>query len=433
MLNALIIICGKIASKTVKTLGLGHGSTWPGHLALKINPNFVRDMLKTSDIKTIIIAGTNGKTTSSLMLRSVLESDGKKVLHNESGANLINGIASTLLLNASLGGKIEADYAVFEVDENALPKVLKQVSPDYILLLNLFRDQLDRYGEVATVAEKWKSSFETLPDKTILVANADDPKIAYLGMMKKNTVFFGLPKKQMSTTRDHIATDSTYCPRCHKRLYYNSIAYSHLGDWHCPACDLKRPSIAEVKEIPLSLAGIYNLSNAHGIIELSRKLGTHMDVIANSLSDIQPAFGRQEKIIVQNKITQIFLSKNPTGFNESLATIAQQKGKYIFFVLNDGAADGTDVSWIWDIDMEQHLDSYKGITISGTRAYDMGLRILYASRKPITQSKWQVVDSLEDAIFKAIDILPENETLYILPTYTAMLEVRKILTGKKIL
>lgn len=433
MRNIGLIWLGKLGSKISKQLHLGHGSTWPGHIALRLNPNFVKQMLKDSSVKIIFIAGTNGKTTSARMLRTILEADGKRVIHNESGANLLNGIASILLLKSSLSGKFKADYAIFEVDENILPRLVKEISPSYILLLNLFRDQLDRYGEVDTIAAKWQNALNSLPEKTVLVANADDPRIAYLGMQRKNTIFFGLTTQKKSAKELKHAVDSTYCPKCGTKLTYKTVYYSHLGDWYCPHCTLKRPDISISKDINISLSGTYNLSNAHGIIALSRQLGTLEGTIAKALEKVTPAFGRQEKIIIKDKVAQLFLSKNPTGFNESLRTISELGAKHILLILNDRIADGRDVSWIWDIDFEPFLRDFNHITISGDRTYDMGLRLKYTSNEPMANSQWQIEENLEKALHTALSSLPKDEMLYILPTYTAMLEVRKILTGKKIL
>lgn len=434
MKNRSIILGGKLASKLIRILGIGHGSTVPGHIALKLNPHFLRDISRQAHLKIIIIAGTNGKTTSSRMLRTVLEADGKQVIHNESGANLQNGIASALLLASSPTGKLTATYAVFEVDENALPLILKEVTPSYVLLLNLFRDQLDRYGEIDTIARKWQDAIDALPEKTVIVANADDPKTAAIGMSRKNSVFFGLDAKDARKNTAEYAADSIHCPNCGAKLKYKKIFYSHLGDWFCPNCGLKHPDSSVSKDIKISLSGTYNLSNAHGIIALSRQLGTQEGVIANALRSVTPAFGRQEKITVAGKKIQLFLSKNPTGFTESLRTIADFSAKHIMLILNDRIADGTDVSWIWDIDMESYLPSFSHITVSGDRVYDMALRIKYASDdQQMANSKWLIEDNLEKALSTALEQLPKDEVLYILPTYTAMLEVRKILTGKKIL
>jgi UDP-N-acetylmuramyl tripeptide synthase len=445
MKNAAVIVLGKLISTAIKAGNLGNGSTWPGHLALRVNKHFIRDLLRDSDTKTIIIAGTNGKTTSALMLRTILEQSGKKVLHNESGANLMNGIASTILLQSTPTGKLDAAYAIFEVDENALPQVLQEVSPAYLLLLNLFRDQLDRYGEIDTIAEKWQNAIKELPEDTIIIANADDPKIAYLGLLRKNSKYYGLGKEHAVSGLQTHAVDSVHCPKCGTELTYSAVYYSHLGDWHCPHCGLKRPDIKLSKHINLSLSGTYNLSNAHGIIEVARELSTQEDMIANSLKNFVPAFGRQEKFTLDGKKLQIFLSKNPTGFNESLRTIAELNGRHVLFVLNDRIADGKDVSWIWDIDMETFLPKFSSITISGDRAYDFALRIKYSREefqifpqgdylpRRVANFKFQIKEKLEEAVLSSLEMLPKNETLFILPTYTAMLDVRKILTGKKIL
>ena len=201
MLTQTLISIGKIISKISKTLNRGNGSTWPGHIALKGNPNFIKNILSNSSTKVIIVAGTNGKTTTSSLIKTGLEKNGKTVIQNMSGANLLNGVASAILLHTNAQGKLTQDFAIFEVDENALPLVLQQITPEYLLLLNLFRDQLDRYGEINSIEQKWQTEISKLSDKTKLILNADDPQIAYLGINAKykHTVYFSLDDKKNSS------------------------------------------------------------------------------------------------------------------------------------------------------------------------------------------------------------------------------------------
>lgn len=439
-MNLVLIYFGRLLSFTAKKFNLGSGSTWPGHIALGVNKNFIKQVLKKNNTKIILVAGTNGKTTTSSMIQSILKADGKKVIHNASGANLLNGIASTLILKANAFGKVNADFAIFEIDENALPQVLEELTPDYLLLLNLFRDQLDRYGEVHSIAARWEDELKKLPKETTVLLNADDPEIANLGNITTATpYYFGLYNKSKEIHEEHTA-DSTYCPHCGNKLTYTSQTYSHLGDWRCAKCGLKRPKVSFEDAPYFPLFGTYNKYNTIAAVALARRISIREEVIENALKDFTPAFGRQETLIVDGKKVQIFLSKNPTGFNESLRTVKELGAKHALFVLNDRIADGTDVSWIWDVDMDILLPSLETITISGDRAYDMALRVKYSD---ITQnaklknqnrnSKTKSFDNLEDAIRVPLEELPENETLFILPTYTAMLEVREILTGKKIL
>lgn len=439
MQNFLLILFGKILAFISQALNLGHGSTWPGHIALLVNKKFIQNILKKSNTKIVLIAGTNGKTTTGKLIQTLLEKDGKRVFQNEAGANLLNGIASSLLLHCSIGGKLRYDYAVFEVDENSLPLVLKKLTPDYLILLNIFRDQLDRYGETDVIANKWEKAIKKLPSSTILILNADDPQIAFLGhSVSSKAYYFGLDDKKLHQKTPQHAVDSTYCPNCKHKLQYKTVYFSHLGDWQCNKCGYKRPKLNASFSSVYPLKGVYNRYNTHAATLFGKLNNVNNETIEQSLKEFKPAFGRQEIIELDGKKVQIFLSKNPTSFNESLRTIIEKKAKYILIVLNDRIPDGRDVSWIWDVDLEQINPSMK-ITISGDRLYDMALRMKYAMQNfprsgiLLRETKFQIEENLKSAIHIALDQTPKSETLYILPTYSAMLEVRKVLTGKSIL
>lgn len=435
-MNLLLVFLGKSIVFIIRLLNLGNGSTWPGHIALNINKNFIKDLLKTRDkrLKTILIAGTNGKTTTGKLIQTILEKNGKKVFQNESGANLLNGIASSMLLHSSILCRISYDFAIFEIDENTLPLILKEISkPDFILILNLFRDQLDRYGEVNMIASKWNKSLATLKSSTTLILNADDPQVAFLGKnFKSNVLYFGLDSQKSKNEKYQHASDSTYCPNCNEKLTYNSVYFSHLGDWECKKCGLKHPTKTFILSPHYPLLGTYNEYNTNAAVLLAEEIGFKKEKIKTALKDFKPAFGRQEILQINGKKVQIFLSKNPTGFNESLKAISSLKAKNLLIILNDRIPDGRDVSWIWDVDVEDFIYSFDNITISGERLYDMALRIKYA-QNAIQDSLFTVQENLEKAIVFSLAKTPKNETLYILPTYSAMLETRKILTGKKIL
>jgi len=463
MLNLLLIMLGKTIVIISRLFNFGHGSTWPGHFALNLKKNFIKDIIKLNPhLKIILIAGTNGKTTTGKLIKTILERGKYRVFQNESGANLLNGIASSMLLHSSILSTINYDYAIFEIDENTLPLVLNEVTSSYLILLNLFRDQLDRYGEVNTIASKWKKALEKLPAKTQLILNADDPQVAYLGIQKEQfsasvntnppqgcTLYFGLNDKKLFQTKRQHAVDSTYCPKCSSKLHYHSICYSHLGNWECRTCQFKRPTNIFSTPPQSTLIGTYNYYNILATTLVTKKIGVSDATINKSLKTFTPAFGRQEILKFDGKKAQIFLSKNPTSFNESLRTIKSLGAKEILFVLNDQIPDGCDVSWIWDVDFENYIDNFKHIIVSGDRCYDMGIRIKYArtqnsnvkSQKylakpdPASQDKSRVkiYEKLDDAVRNGLSNVKDNETLYILPTYSAMLEVRKILTGKKIL
>lgn len=441
-MNSLLILLGKLISAINRFLNSGSGSTWPGHIALSLNKNFIRNILKNSKTKIILIAGTNGKTTTGKLIQTILEKNGKKVFQNTAGANLLNGIASTLVLHSTVVGRLNYNFAIFEIDENTLPLILKEITnPDFIILLNLFRDQLDRYGEVNTIARKWSTALKNLNNKTTLLLNADDPQVAHLGLHPEgvNVIYFGINPKNNTNKIQH-ASDSTYCPNCGKKLIYKFAYFSHLGDWSCKKCGFKHPQETFISAPIYPLSGIYNKYNTNATVLLAKELGFSKEKILSALKDFKPAFGRQEILNIDGKKVQIFLSKNPTSFNESLRTIASLNAKNLLLVLHDRIPDGRDVSWIWDVDFEEYIPKFKNISVSGDRTYDMALCLKYASgnqnlkgKSQNYNSKFKIYDDLKNAIKESLKSLSANETLYILPTYSAMLEVRKILTGKKIL
>lgn len=443
MINIFLVIFGKLLSGLFRLLNLGNGSTWPGHIALKANKHFIHDILSKSEIKTILIAGTNGKTTTSKLVLTGLEKNGKTVIQNQSGANLLNGIASTLIQKSNNKGEIKQDFAIFEIDENALPLILKEIVPDYLILLNLFRDQLDRYGEVNTIVDNWKKSIQKLPKETNLILNADDPQIAYLAKSTNAKVeFFGLQNSQFNNKSQHAA-DSAHCPKCGEKLVFDGMAFSHLGNWHCTKCGLKRPEVVSEKFSIYPLPGLYNKYNVLAASTLLKQTGLTTEQITHSFIDFKPAFGRQEIVEYKNRKIQVFLSKNPTSFNESYTTIQElggpaprspkdEVGKTLLLILNDRIPDGRDVSWIWDVDLAD-INRFKNIIISGDRVYDMALRLKYELGSMKNEVGIKTYEDLRQAIDEGVKLIDESETLFILPTYSAMLEVRQILTGKKIL
>lgn len=438
-MNLLLIYFGKLLSFIVRTFNLGNGSTWPGHIALELNPKFIKQILKNKKTKIVFVIGTNGKTTTSSLIKTILEKDGKKVLHNASGANLLNGVASTLILGSNIFGKLNKDFAIFEVDENAFPHVAKEITPDFVVALNLFRDQLDRYGEVNTIGKKWKESVAKLPQSTTLILNADDPEIAFLGEKAEQRVYyFGLSEKNTNKETDHAA-DSLYCPICSSKLIYSKVYFSHLGNWSCKKCGFRHPLMTITSSPIYPLDGLYNKYNVHAALLVATVLSVPKEIVKAALEDFAPAFGRGETIKYKGHKVRLFLSKNPTGFNQTIDTVIELGAKIVLVALNDRVADGEDVSWIWDVDFEKLVDSVENIIITGDRAEDMGLRVKYAESQMSTpiksesNGKWQIEKDYSVALELAINKLSGDEVLYILPTYTAMLDLRKIIGGKKIL
>ena len=427
-MNILLILLGKFLSFLSGVLNLGNGSTWPGHIALSINSNFASDILKNSKTTVVFVTGTNGKTTTTKLIETILEKNGKSVFVNQSGANLLNGLASSLIIESDNNGRINKNFAVFEIDENALIRVSKKIKPDYLIALNLFRDQLDRYGEVDTISKNWEVIYNELKDNTKFILNADDPRIAYLGMLPGvNVQYFGLNDFSLKNEIPQDAGDSTLCPKCSSKLKLNPVYYSHLGNWSCPNCKLKRPQLSIEKLHRYPLEGVYNMYNVLAASLFAKNIGINEKDIETSLIGFKPAFGRQEELIIENKKVKFFLSKNPTSFNESLRTINNLGAQYLLIILNDRIPDGRDISWIWDVNFEMLINSDIKLFAAGDRAYDMELRLKYAELKPAT------FEDLPKSISSSLANIPEGETLFILPTYSAMLETRKILTGKKIL
>ena len=419
-----------------KTFNLGAGQTWPGEIALKFDKNILK---KIAPEKIILVAGTNGKTTTSLLIKTILEKNGQSVVYNKSGANLLNGIVSSLLISP------KAEWGVLECDENTLPQILKQITPDIVVLLNLFRDQLDRYGEVDAIAQKWLGSLGALVGlgkETTVIINADDPQLVWIGKnLNGNVKYFGLEDKSLYLNKIQHATDSTYCPKCGAKLVYEGVYFSHLGVWECRKCGLRRPKIDWGNWGKWGnwgeLAGVYNRYNVLAAVMAAQEIGIKKEIAEKGLNNFKPAFGRQEEIEVKGKKVRIILSKNPAGFNESLRTLKEFPGqKNLLLILNDRIPDGRDVSWIWDVDFETISPTSLGV--SGDRAYDLGLRLKYAGVE-----KFKVYESLKEGIKEKLEEIKGEETLYsegktaksvyILATYSAMLEVRKILTGRKLL
>ena len=438
--NTSILIIAKLLSYIIKFLNLGAGSTWPGEVILRLNKSFIKEIVNSNNFKAIIIAGTNGKTTTSTMIKYLLNNEDKRVFQNEEGANLLNGIASAIIKNSGLLGKLNYDYGVFEVDENTLPLVLNEINPYIIVLLNLFRDQLDRYGEVNTIALNWREGLKNLKKDTNLILNADDPLVASLGEnIAAKVEYFTIDQKMMKVEEHTHDVDSIYCPRCQTKLNYQLIAYSHLGKYLCPNCGFKNPksdfSPQNLKNSQLK--GLYNMYNINAAILLLNKiLKINFEKINHVLGKFKPAFGRQEEISYLGKKILFQLSKNPAGFNQSISVVkelAQKEKINLLMVLNDRIPDGRDVSWIWDVDLEniKDLPRYKKrlmrIVVSGDRCYDMGLRLKYA------EMRYEREENLSKALKRIVEIAKKKEKIVILATYTGILDLRKIILGKKLL
>lgn len=435
----LAVAITKTVTALVQKLRLGAGSVLPGEISRRLHPRLLNLLCEQVQQSLILIVGTNGKTTTSLLLRTILEARGAKVTHNATGANLVNGLITALLADTNLLGKLNADYAILEVDENIVPFLVKECQPNIILGLNLFRDQLDRYGEVDTISQKWQDAILPLPEATTVILNADDPTLCHLGKNLPQTVlFFGLNEPQLYLDAIPHAVDSIYCPVCGTSLNYQGVYLSHLGDYHCSNCDFTKAKLdINSQEWEQILVGVYNKYNTLAASLTAKTLGVSTTLIKQEIQNFKAAFGRAEELIIKGKKVRILLSKNPVGMNETIRTVneikAQGQSETTLLVLNDRAPDGTDVSWIWDVDTEKLVAKGGTIIISGDRVYDMALRIQY-SQELLNQTNLNLIiqENLKQAIETALKSTPPQHTLHILPTYSAMLEVRQILTGRKI-
>jgi UDP-N-acetylmuramyl tripeptide synthase len=368
-----------------------------------------------------------------------------RLAHNRAGANLVSGIASALL---------DADHAelgLFEVDEAALPEVARRVRPRAVCLVNLFRDQLDRYGELELVAERWRAAVRALDPEACVVVNGDDPQLGDLASERAHSVVFGLDDLRWSRPSLQHAADSKYCIRCGTPYEFAAVYVGHLGDYRCPACGHTRPPLDVVaravelnglegasfdlatrqgaRRIRLPLPGLYNVYNALAAAALTQTMGIDLEQIQAGLERFSPAFGRFERIAVGDRSVLMLLIKNPAGANEVVRTLVEAGVPSVLLAaLNDGIADGRDVSWIWDVDFEPLLEhGLERLVASGDRAAELALRFRYGG---FPAEQIEVVPALGDALDRGLELTSAGGELALLPTYTAMLALRQIVSER---
>lgn len=440
------IFLGKITAKITKFKG-GGATAAPGLYALKADPNLIKKLTRNLKHGSIVISGTNGKTTTSRLISDILASK-YQVIHNRQGSNLLRGIASTLISKSSFTGKITKDLGIWEVDEAALPETIDAIKPRIVILLNLFRDQLDRYGEVDSIRSKWQEALARLPKDATLIANADDPGISFItGNFKNKVIFFGINDQKVNLPEVFHVADIRFCPNCSAKLSYQALLSGHMGHFSCPKCNFKRPkpsvSASNLKFNPdfsaslnltvnssqftvgYQLPGLYNAYNILAAVSVSNYLKIGSNEIKAKISKFTAAFGRFQKINYQKRRITIFLIKNPTGANEVLRVLALKDKINLLIVLNDNFADSRDVSWIWDTNWEVLSGRVKTILVSGIRAWDMATRLKYAGFK---MSKNMINTNINYSLNFTVKTLKSDEQLIILPTYTAMLEIQKIIS-----
>jgi lipid II isoglutaminyl synthase (glutamine-hydrolysing) len=449
----LALATSKTLTSGIRRLGRGGGTAFPGLVATRIDPRLLEKLSSRLPMGAVVVAGTNGKTTTSRMLANVFQADGLEVVHNRSGSNLVRGISGAFAQQASFGGDRQADIGVIESDENALPDVIRQTRPRCLLLLNLFRDQLDRYGELETIARHWAPAIRALPKDGVLVVNADDPNLAALAEdAPGRVVTFGLQTEGHELPELPHAADAAFCRRCGARFNYDAIYLSHLGAYRCPNCDNRRPCLDVAArridfegmerlrlrvrlnghdtelDLDVALPGLYNAYNALGVVAVATALEVDTGAVIGALRSFEAAFGRLEKVEYQGRQLTLALSKNPVGFNEVLRmlTVEPVTGPVIVGI-NDLYADGRDVSWLWDVDFEALADERHTGTIlpAGIRGEDLAVRMKYAGL-PAERLDLRLLNlPFPQLLRKLPDVVPPGEKVFVLLTYTAMLQLRR--------
>ena len=437
---AVEIAAARAAGALSRRAGRGGGTTLPGKLLWKLDPGAIDRLAARLPDGSVLVSATNGKTTTAAMVAEILRPR-LELAHNRSGANLVSGVASTLLRS---GG---AELGLFEVDEAALPEVARRVRPKALLLGNLFRDQLDRYGELETVAARWRRAVAELPE-THLVLNGDDPQIGDLA--RAGSRVFGLDDPRQARTGLQHAADSKYRLRCGAPYDYAAAYVGHLGDYRCPNCGHARPALDVVAReisldgldgasftlaatagetrVQLALPGLYNVYNALGAAALALELGVPLGEIVTGLERFSAAFGRFERIAVGDRSVLMLLIKNPAGANEVVRTLLDAGSPRVAVVaLNDAIADGRDVSWIWDVDFEPLAAGLDTLVATGSRAAELALRFAYGG---MPRERIEVVPSLEQAPDRGLALTAAGGNLTVLPTYTAMLALRRTIAGR---
>ncbi len=442
----LAIYACKFTRKIIRLRG-GGATNFPGKVALKIYPDLLGYLAK--DVTTIIVTGTNGKTTTSRMLEQLLENNGCSFFCNKSGANLMNGITAEFVDNTTLTGKKIKEYALIECDEAAFKKVGKYVNPQYVVVTNVFRDQLDRFGEITNTLENIRQGILASPEAKVCL-NADCSMTASLASTIPNEVHFFGVDVPIYKERVNEALDAPYCIHCRHPYSYDYITFGHLGKYRCDHCGYTRPhpevfvrqvyssnekcSQVEISangvstDATINLPGGYNIYNAIATVCMAKVMGFPRETALEALADFQCGFGRMEELMLGTAPTRMILIKNPAGCNQVLNFLSNLSEESIFVIcLNDQYADGRDISWIWDVDFEtltRIQDKLARIYVTGTRSYDMATRLKYAGL-PLDMI---LVEKDYNQLVE--DLTKETKPVYIMPTYTAMMELRTLIAQK---
>lgn len=432
----MAIWTAKIISTACRISGR-QGVTLAGKIALKIDPQILKDLASQVREKIFVVCGTNGKTTTNNLLCSAVESEGKKLVCNHTGSNMLQGIVAAFVLAAKNNGKLDADYACLEIDEASTLRVFPHFQPDYMVLTNLFRDQLDRYGEIDITMNMLDRAMKMAPDMTVIV-NGDDALSAYLAMESGNPYrTYGITERVFDSQSEHEIREGRFCKKCGARLEYEFYHYSQIGKYNCPSCDFTRPKIdfeasgidmkeglnfdVEGRHISANYKGFYNIYNILAAYSAARTAGLEIPDFEKVLQDFNPQNGRNEQFEIKGTKIILNLAKNPAGFNQNISSVMEDRArKDVIIVINDNAQDGTDISWLWDVDFDRfEEETIRSITVSGIRCQDMRLRMKYVDIES------ELIADVKQAIEARIADGCGN--LYVLVNYTALFSTRNIL------
>lgn len=448
-IRAIVAVwAGRMAGFLSRLTGRG-GSSLPGLVALRLDPHLLGYLSQRLSWGSVLITGTNGKTTTAHLVARLLAHNQRSYLSNRAGANLMVGITAAFLQAERWRIRPVRDIALIETDEATMPRASAELAPRLVLVSNFFRDQLDRYGELSTTVGFVARGIEHLAAGGTLVLNADDPHVAQLARTDCRAIFYGLEGEAASDEKGYDADDARFCPRCHSALYYTRRYYAHLGHYRCSSCGWQRPrpDVAwlgscpeagtvrfrvggETIEVSWKLPGLYNLYNLAAALAAGLALEVPLGAAQESLEGFRPAFGRMEELTLGDTRVWLALVKNPVGFNQVLSALADEppQSYAIMVMINDRYADGQDVSWLWDVDFEHWAARLAPLVwyVSGVRAWDMAVRLKYAGVDPSRVQTDPAVSALWDRAVAET----AGRTLYVLPTYTAMLELRQTLTQR---
>jgi len=442
------ILITKILTSLIKHCNIGAGTNFPGKVARKLTPDILSHLVNQAKKEIIVVTGTNGKTTTSGFIANILDADNRKTAHNRKGANMLTGLTAAIIQESNQSAELNVDHCLLEIDEAYFYKAVDEFNPNLLVITNLFRDQLDRYGELDATAKKIKDAItKTIEKKPLkVILNADDPIVSAITYGKDvENIYFGFRDITfIGQDADIKSPQEAAACKCGQKYNYSKIFYGHLGHYNCTCGTIRpKPDIeADVKinvsgseitvfspkyesfKVTLNMPGLYNAYNALASITAGLELGIPVEKIVQGLSNYNTIFGRAELTCLKGKPALIQLIKNPIGATEVLRTVKDDKNSRLLIIINDNYADGRDVSWLWDANFELLFGHEKQIITSGIRAADMAVRLKYAG---IDQDKLKIIENIDNALKYSLQSLQADEKLYILPTYTALLQLQKIL------